>query len=285
MTLFTQHANKSTPVGAADVLTKVKTRYWFRWPLKMTTNLAVLAALGGFACHDAANAQTNQTGDKKQMTTITLDTNKVYEIAQQWFKPDGAPKIQDYFGKVMPTAQKYGVRIVGRFQPLRAIGLASSPQVIGIAEWPSPASFDSFMADPEYRKLYPLRDEALEKLNVTHVKASAEASLEIKEGAIYEITGLWVRPDGGNERLQKYFEQVTPIAAKHGGRPLARFITQRAPFGDFQPTFVGFTEWPSLDAFEAFQNDPAFLKLKPMRDGALSKLVVMHGNFHVMPTH
>lgn len=217
---------------------------------------------------------------------IQFATVKIYELNALWIKPNGgAEKLMNYFGKVMPVAQRHGVRILLRFEPVQAAAGDLFPSVIGFGEWPSLTAFDDFMADPDYRSLYPLRDSAVERLVVTHLRVPEATSITVGEGKIYELSGLWIRPDGGAERLADYSRQVMPVAAEYGARRLVAFEPVRAAWGDFLPTRLGLTEWPTLAAFDAFQRDGRFQALKPLRDSALSRLVVTHGRLAVPDLH
>jgi len=90
----------------------------------------------------------------------------------------------------------------------------------------------------------------------------------------YELTGLWIRPDGGNERLNDYDNRILPVSREYGARPLLKFAAMRSAWGDFLPTEVRVTEWPDKKSFEQFLKDPRVSKLQDLRDSALSKLTV-----------
>lgn len=104
---------------------------------------------------------------------------------------------------------------------------------------------------------------------------SPSAAIEFQPGKIYEVSGLWIKP-GAQQTLSEYFGKAMPVAMKYGAKPLMQFQPTRAAFGDFMPSVVGLAEWPSSSAFRQFMRDPEYLKLAPVRDSALTKMVVIH---------
>ena len=93
---------------------------------------------------------------------------------------------------------------------------------------------------------------------------------------VYEVTGIWVKPDQ-MPALQAYFGEVFPIAAKdYGVKPLFSLEPVNVYAGDFEPQIMFVNEWPSLEAFKGFVNDPRAKALFPRRDAAVSRLVVSH---------
>jgi uncharacterized protein (DUF1330 family) len=206
--------------------------------------------------------------------SIEFDDARVVEMAMQWVKPDGGQALMSYFQQVFPVAERYGVRALGRLIPEEAVVGDLAPQVIGIVEWPELESFDGFMADPDYRRLYPQRDAALDRLTVTHLRPVETASVTLDPEKVYELSGLWVRPDGGRERLADYDTQIAPIALEYGGRPLLQFAGVRAAWGDFLPTEVRLTEWPDKASWNRFMEDNRVARLQELRDSAISKLTI-----------
>lgn len=209
-----------------------------------------------------------------QAPSVAFDSKCITEMALQWVKPGGGDSLMSYFQQVFPVAKKYGVRALGRLVPTEAEVGDLVPHVIGMVEWPKLESFDGFMADADYRRLSSQRDAALERLVVTHLRAIENVEIRFDEDKVYELSGLWIRPDGGRERLQDYDTRVRPIAAEYGARPLLRFASVRSAWGDFLPTEVRVTEWPDRQSLDRFRNDRRVAKLGQSRDSALSKLTI-----------
>jgi len=209
-----------------------------------------------------------------QTPAVDFASTRITEMAMQWVKPDGADSLMSYFQQVFPVAERYGVRAMGRLVPEEAVVGDLVPHVIGMVEWPSLGSFDGFMQDTDYRHLYPQRDAALNRLVVTHLRPVEDASIRFDPEMVYELSGLWIRPDGGRERIDEYYAQVAPIASEYGARPLLKFAGVRSAWGDFLPTEVRVTQWPDKASWQRFLEDSRVAKLEELRHSALSKLTV-----------
>jgi uncharacterized protein (DUF1330 family) len=99
--------------------------------------------------------------------------------------------------------------------------------------------------------------------------------IEFKQGKVYEFAALWVKP-GKEAQLMQYFNQAFAIAMKYGIQPVLNFTPESSYAGDFKPTMFFVNEWPSLEAFKQFINDPRERSLIPQRDDALIRLAVTH---------
>lgn len=208
--------------------------------------------------------------------TIEVQPGKVYEIAALWARPDKLPQLQSYFQQAMPIAMKHGARPLVGFNLARASIGDFNPTRLGLAEWPSAAAFQDFLADPAAQALFPLRDSALVKMLVSHTSAMPPGSYTFTEGKIYEFAFLWVKP-GKEEQLQNYFAFVKPLAhTKHGCSTVCGLQGLQPKFGDLDAHMVGLTQWDSLQQFDGFIHDPAAASHFGERDDALSKLLVSH---------
>ena len=209
-----------------------------------------------------------------QTPSVQFSNARITEMAMQWVKPDGGESLLSYFQQVFPVAEKYGVRALGRLVPEEAVVGDLAPHVIGMVEWPKLESFDGFMADIDYRRLYPQRDQALDRLVVTHLRAVNNAAVSFDSDKVYELSGLWIRPDGGRERLDDYYAQIKPIVNEYGGRPMLQFAGVRSAWGDFLPTEVRVTEWPDKQSWQQYRENERVKQLEQLRSSALSKLTV-----------
>jgi uncharacterized protein (DUF1330 family) len=206
--------------------------------------------------------------------SVQFNHAHITEMAMQWIKLDGGEALMSYFQQVFPVAGNYGVRPLGRLIPEEAVVGDLVPNVIGMVEWPGLESFDGFMKDADYRRLYPQRDSALDRLIVTHLRPVEDASVSFDPDKVYELSGLWIRPDGGRVRLNEYDEQILPIARAYGARPLVQFAGVRSAWGDFLPTEVRLTEWPDKESWDRFLADRRVANIQPLRDSAVSKLTI-----------
>jgi uncharacterized protein (DUF1330 family) len=125
------------------------------------------------------------------------------------------------------------------------------------------------------KKLIPQRDEARERLVVTHARVQQPATVTLKNGDLVEFAAMWIKP-GKQEQLNQYYGQAFPSAEKYGVRWLAGFVPISVYRGDLDPQVIGLNQWPSAEAFQKFIKDADLQKLLPTRDEALSRLVVNH---------
>lgn len=221
-----------------------------------------------------AVAATAQAAAAASSPAIEFNHARVVEMAMQWVKPDRGDALMAYFQQVFPVAGRYGVRALGCLIPEEAVVGDLAPSVIGMVEWPGLESFDGFMADADYRRLYPQRDAALDRLIVTHLRALETASVSLDPDKVYEVSGLWIRPDGGRDRLRDYDARIQPVADEYVGRQVVQFAGVRSAWGDFLPTEIRVTEWPDRASWDCFMNDRRVAKMAELRDSALSKLTV-----------
>jgi len=228
--------------------------------------MATTAALAAAA--NAVAVAANQT------PAVEFNSTRVTEMAMQWVKPNGADSLMTYFQQVFPVAERYGVRALGRLLPEEAVVGELLPTVIGMVEWPSLGSFDGFMRDADYQRLYPQRDAALDRLIVTHLQPIEDASVRFDPEMVYELAGLWIRPDGGRERIDAYDAQITPIAVEYGAHSPLRLAGVRSAWGDFLPTEVRLMQWPDQASWQRFREDSRVARLDELRDSALSKFTV-----------
>ncbi len=106
-------------------------------------------------------------------------------------------------------------------------------------------------------------------------QAKAGHSVTFSKGRVIEI-GFAAIKKGKGKQLGLYFQKVMPLFKEYGGKPLAVLNVVSVPYGDKKPHIFGLFEWPSVKAFLKFQKDPRFLKVKKIRDGALSYISSGH---------
>lgn len=97
----------------------------------------------------------------------------------------------------------------------------------------------------------------------------------MSEERYYAVRLLWVRDQ---EIWQKYQEMVRPVLARHDVRMEHWLMTDRMiGEGIDKPDLIVVTSYPSVEAFQAFQNDSDFQKASALRDRG-AKLVTITGN-------
>ena len=93
---------------------------------------------------------------------------------------------------------------------------------------------------------------------------------------IYILNALWFKPDGGAERYAEYGRAVGPIVAKYGGRIDGRsYVPRQNLIGEFDADLVFFVEWPSLEAFQTFAQDPDLPAASSIRSDSITKSLLI----------
>ncbi|MCF6286062.1 MAG: PmoA family protein [Candidatus Hydrogenedentes bacterium] len=90
------------------------------------------------------------------------DESKVLMFNALWFKPDGgAEKYGEYLAAVGPISKRYGGKKLSAAVPKQALIGKLDADLIFFVEWPNWTVFQKFLADPEFQKVSPLREEAI----------------------------------------------------------------------------------------------------------------------------
>jgi len=97
-------------------------------------------------------------------------------------------------------------------------------------------------------------------------------TIHFSEGKLIEVAFLSVKKGKQKQLNEQYFKQVMPIAGEYGMKHLVNLMVTDIPSGTNTPQMVGFFEWPSLEARLKFSKDKRFLRIKGIRDDALSYL-------------
>ncbi len=109
-------------------------------------------------------------------------------------------------------------------------------------------------------------------LNVIETTNNSSVEVVFKKDRLIEVAFLSVNPEKQSLLQEEYFKKVMPIAREYGMKPLAKMGVKYAYSEFVNPQMIGFFEWESKEKHQAFLKDPRFLKLKPIRDQALTFL-------------
>ncbi|MBV6645238.1 MAG: DUF1330 domain-containing protein [Cyclobacteriaceae bacterium] len=105
--------------------------------------------------------------------TIKLQDDKVYDFAALWIDPTNAPKLQEYFGAVMPEATKPKIG----YTPIATLNSAGAkdqnwhPSLIAFAEWKGGSeAVDKLEKTKAFKDNVHLREAATSYKEVFHLK-------------------------------------------------------------------------------------------------------------------
>ena len=113
-------------------------------------------------------------------------------------------------------------------------------------------------------------------VNVKEVKT---AEIQFQKGKVYDFAFFSVKEGKAKQLNEQYFPQALEIGKEYGARKVAAIAVTEKTTGDMNPQMIGIFEWPDVATKERFFKDKRYLKIKPLRDDALSFLKV--GMFEV----
>jgi len=91
-----------------------------------------------------------------------MNGSPVFILIGVSFQPDGgAKRYQDYLQIVWPTALKYGCKKMVSYVPESFVTGELDADLVYIVRFPSQAKFDAFMSDPEFKNVFPSREDAV----------------------------------------------------------------------------------------------------------------------------
>ncbi len=203
--------------------------------------------------------------------TIKLSKDKIYEY-QAYFIKD-KKLLKRYLKSEMLIQEKYHAKVVFKLRrSFTNVGLLR-PNIIRVVEWNSIDDYQSFLSDPEYLDNYNKRDKALKHFISTMTRTQNNTIFSFSKKLKYEVAGIFIRPDGGHERLQAYGKEAFPIAKSYSGEPIFTLIPFQANWDSYLPHMIMFGKWNSNKSFHRFENDSYWKKeLLPLRTSAFSRL-------------
>lgn len=100
----------------------------------------------------------------------------IYMLNALWFKPDGGKeKYLEYGAAAAPLTQQAGAELQdGLYTPEESLIGDWNPDLFFVVKYPSKEAFDNMINSPEYAKVAPLREAALEKSLLIRCSSSNE---------------------------------------------------------------------------------------------------------------
>lgn len=81
-----------------------------------------------------------------------------------WFKPEGGAECyREYMKAAGPIVLRFGGKPQAPYVPRQAIYGEFDADLVFFVEWPSFQAFQDFANDAEYKKVQPLREQAISK--------------------------------------------------------------------------------------------------------------------------
>ncbi len=212
---------------------------------------------------------------------ISFRKNKLIEVAFLSIKEGKQQQLsEEYFAQVMPIAQEYGMKPLGKIKVEYTYSNFVKPQIIGFFEWPSEEKRAAFTKDPRFLKIRGIRNDALSSLRLSYMKVDEDTEVEFESGKLVELFGMWFDPIEGH-RMQTYFKNVMPLITGRGNKYDVQFPVQFTPvnFGpdSYVPQSFGLAIWKDKASNDAFFASKDYAKIRADKDAALAHLDVWHG--------
>ena len=107
-----------------------------------------------------------------QDVTISLNDGDVVELAAMWIKPGQEEALGAYYQQAVGIAKRHGLQPITPLKPVSSYKGNFLPHRFGLNLWGTLDNFNAFARDA--KDLFPQRDAALDRLEVTHAAVRFE---------------------------------------------------------------------------------------------------------------
>ena len=149
-----------------------------------------------------------------------------------------------------------------------------APSLLTISSWPDAGSLEAFEADDDLatlRREVSIADVAYTRARIhpSFHSSPSPFSMDFDADSTYELCALWRADHWSAEREQAFFESVVSSRTRHqAGEGIVL-----SPFaGDYVPDLLCLSQWPSLENFAGFVEDPEHEQVSRARALAFSRM-------------
>jgi len=221
--------------------------------------------------------------DKSKAATIEFKKDSMIEIAYLTIKKGKEKELNDrYFTNVMPIAQEYGLKPLGKFKINSTEYGPDNAEMIALFQWPSLEAKEKFDKDPRFQKLKPIRDSMLDHLKLVFLTVDQDTTVNIKDSnnAMYEFAALWINKKNA-PKLDEYFTQIGPLIEKYNIQFPAVFnvIGSTSDEYNLEPNVIFMVEWPNGEVKDKVFTSEEFKKAGYLRALALDQLYIVEAEY------
>lgn len=94
--------------------------------------------------------------------------------------------------------------------------------------------------------------------------------IEFDSNAVVELSFATISKGLEKQLFEEYFPNVVPIVTEIGGKSLGSFSISASKTDIGDPKMGALFQWPDIEAFKKLHADQRFVKLRPVRDTAMS---------------
>lgn len=210
-----------------------------------------------------------------------------------WVKPEGEKGLSEFKIKATPLFVKYGIKIE------RVVKIQNKGQIVGQNLWDTPTliqiisassseSFQQYLQDPEYIKLAPLRDQAVEKIvasmgpsiDVSQFNPKSDSELKNR---FYGV-GFVKFKEAGRSGLLNFNLKAAKVFKRHGMHVESMFdvkvskVAVGKDFSSFSPELVVTFFLDNQASMKDYISDPEYQSLTSIRDEGLETYDFFVGN-------
>ncbi len=202
-----------------------------------------------------------------------------FEVSQPRRSIDSVPlpetaRCLDYVEQHAAVTGKHGGMDKIAFASTATMYGAFTPHLIVLSAWTDVEALGSFVTSSAVAALYETSGIADAARTTGRLDRAFHASAKpfdmfFRAGAAYELCALWRGPQWTPERQAAFFESVAPSRERHRAGPGLVINPER---GDYCPNMLCLSEWPALEEFRAFVEDPEHTEVSRIRDRAFERM-------------
>ncbi len=258
----------------------------------MAAGFTALGSISATAGQNHTVSQSAAQQENMKQAQLMFSKDKVYELAYVSIIPGMEPQVfGNYFPKALPLAAKYGGKSMGMLAVPGVKDGSKEAQMVAIFEWPTIDAWFALHDDPEFKKIVPIRDEALAFGNPGNFYTVAEdTAATFTEGKMYELANYTLKQDDDGWSSKKsvfdqFINQEKHISMQHGSRqdiaftpvPMSSYMQEKIEitcghhngFGSddqgLVPQLTRIREWSSFDSYSQYQNMNALNQIKKLK--------------------
>lgn len=190
-----------------------------------------------------------------------------------WFKPGGMELYGQYGEAVLPMLAEVGAELSTPFlQVEESLEGDFDPDLVGFVRYPSATAFDEMWCSERYRRVAPLRTDAVHRAVLTRCAIEPSDSGEaLLDSGVVVLNMLWFH-EGGQQRYDEYLAAAAPMVEAVSGRYVfPRFLPDLAYGDDFLPDLVFLGNYPSKEAVFDLVTNPAYAEVAEIRTAAVRR--------------
>lgn len=135
------------------------------------------------------------------------------------------------------------------------------PDIVNLVHYTDKQAFARFGADPEFRKIEPLRAGSVDLMTLEGYLRPGDPSPAGPPRRVYNVELATYR-DGTGDAYRAYEERGEEVMRQYGYRVEYILDAETAPAGRLRPDLIKISSFPDEEAKAAFDADPAHAEVE-----------------------